>query len=293
MTTSRGHLPAKQIAVNPNFAAVVVHMLKRAGVEPGDPVAVGFSGSFPAINICVMAALEATGARPIIISSAGASQWGANIPTFMWPDMERVLFDSKVFPFRSLAASRGGIDDRGLGLAKDGRRLLDTAIRRSGLPHLEVENFKDSVEKRVAFYLEHAGSDAVRVYINVGGGTTSVGTRVGKRMFHPGLNRRLPRGASTIDSVMTHFVSEGVPVIHLTKIETLAERYGLPVQSDGIPPVGVGKVFVREVYQTWLVWVVLSVLVGLLFAFVRLDWGYRLLATGRRERGEGRPEPMV
>ena len=293
VTTSRGHLPAKQTSVNPNFAAVVVHMLKRAGVEEGDAVAVGFSGSFPAINVNVMAAMEAIGVRPLIISSAGASQWGANDPDFMWTDMEKVLADRRVFSFRSLAATRGGVDDRALGLTKDGRQHLDLVIQRSGLPQLDVKNFTDSVEKRFAFYQQQAGDTPIRAYINVGGGTSSVGTRVGKRMFRPGLNRRLPRGASTIDSVMTRFVAEGVPVIHLSQIDNLAIRHGLPVQPTVIPAVGEGKVFIREVYQTWLVAVVLIALIGLLFAFVRFDWGYRLLATGRRERSEGRPEPMV
>ena len=51
VTTNKGLLTAKQTAVDPNFAAVVVSYLKRVGVEKGDIVAVGMSGSFPAINI--------------------------------------------------------------------------------------------------------------------------------------------------------------------------------------------------------------------------------------------------
>ena len=96
VTTNHGHLGAKQISVNPNFAALLVQYLKRADVEAGDVVALGLSGSFPAINIAALTAVEAIGAQPVVISSVSASQFGANDPRLTWPDMERVLVE----PFR-------------------------------------------------------------------------------------------------------------------------------------------------------------------------------------------------
>jgi poly-gamma-glutamate system protein len=293
VSTNPGVLPAKQTSVNPNWGAVVAHLLKRAGVEPGDYVAVGLSGSFPALNIATLAAIQAIGANGIVISSAGASQWGANIPTFMWPDMEKILFDRRVLTLRSAAISRGGIDDRALGLSRHGRRLLDDAILRSGVPLLEVRDYNESVEKRMSLYKELAGDNPIKAYVNVGGGTVSVGTKVGKLKFKPGLNTNVPRGAEEIDSVMTRFADDGVPIIHLTLIEKLAVQFGLPEQPVIMPLVGEGKVFVRETYQMWLVWGVLLLLILVLYAFVRLDWGYRVLSAGRRDRKEARPEPMV
>ena len=97
--------------MNPNFAAVVVEWLKELGVKSGDVVAVGASGSFPAMNIAVYAALHELGIEPIIISSTAASQWGANEPSFTWLDMEAVLRKSDVFPYKSVAASLGGVGD--------------------------------------------------------------------------------------------------------------------------------------------------------------------------------------
>ena len=58
ITTMAGHLDSKQSSANPNFAAVVVEMLLEAGVRKGDQVAVGYSGSFPAANIALLAAVE-------------------------------------------------------------------------------------------------------------------------------------------------------------------------------------------------------------------------------------------
>ena len=84
VTSNSGHLAAKQGSLNPNFAAVVVSWLRSAGVGEGDYVAVGVSGSFPGFNTVVYAALQALNAKPLVISSASSSQWGANVPELLW-----------------------------------------------------------------------------------------------------------------------------------------------------------------------------------------------------------------
>jgi len=293
VTTNPGHLPSKQTSINPNFAAVIVHFLKRAGIQEGDTVAVGMSGSFPSINICVMAAVQTLKLNPVIISSAGSSQWGANNPTLMWPDMERALYDQKIFGFKSMAMSRGGLEDRALGLTRESRAYIDNRITGQGYPLFSSKNYQESVEKRMELYTTHAGDEGIKAYINVGGGTTSVGTKVGKKMFKPGLNRSMPRAAGSIASVMTSFASEGLPIIHMTRINTIATRYGLPLQPTQIPAVGEGNVFIRETYNQWLVGGTLLTILLLLGAFFRFDWGYRIFTTNRREKKSAYPEKMV
>ena len=138
VTSDTGYLLAKRTSVNPNFAAAMVDLLKRAGVKQGDTVAVGVSGSFPALNIATYAALQTLKLKPIVIASASASQWGANDPNLLWIDMERVLAERHVFSIRSAAARRGGLDDRGFGMSKQGRKLIDDAIERNHLEELDV-----------------------------------------------------------------------------------------------------------------------------------------------------------
>ncbi len=292
-TTNPGHLPAKQTTINPNFSALIVHYLKRIGAEPGDTVAVGLSGSFPAMNIAVLTALETLKLQPIVISSVGASQWGANLPQFLWPDMEHTLYDQRIISFRSVAASLGGIEDRALGLSNRGRQLIEGAITRHNLRFIQEPTADESLERRMAIYREHAAGSEVKAYVNVGGGTASVGTKVGKRLFRPGLNRFPPPGSSMIDSVMTRFSVVGVPVIHMTKIDTIAERYGLPLQPVLTPAVGEGKIFVREEYNTYLAGGLLATILLLLWVLIRLDWGYRVFSAGRRPPQASHPEPMV
>jgi poly-gamma-glutamate system protein len=293
VTSDTGYLPAKQTSVNPNFAAVIVHLLKLAGVKEGDIVAVGPSGSFPAINVSAYAAIQTLKLRPIIITSASASQWGANAPGFLWIDMERILVERHLFTFRSVAASRGGVDDRGFGMAKEARQMLDEVILRNGLQLIDVKTSTEGVNRRMQIYGEQAGGAPIKAYINIGGGTASVGTTVGKKLFKPGLNRIAPRGATAIDSVMSRFANEGIPVIHMVYVTELADRYGLPIQPKTIPVIGEGKVFYREEYNTWLAVVVLVGILLCMVAFIRMDIGFRILRTSSRDKPEGHPEQMV
>ncbi len=293
VTSNSGNIRAKQTTINPNFAAVVVDMLRRAGVEEGDTIAIGFSGSFPALNVCVMAAAKTMGLEAIIISSNSASQWGANAPELLWVDWERILVDKKVFTQRSAAASIGGIEDRGLGMSAEGRDVITAAIERNGVPLLTPRDYADSVEQRMRLFTEKAGSAPIKAYVNVGGGTTSVGTRVGKHIFKPGLNVRPPVGGPAIDSVMSRFADDGVPVIHLINVNPIARRYGLEVSPKQMPQVGVGKVFSRAEYNPWIAGGFLAAIFVALYAFVRSDVGFRIMQLGGRKKGSSHPEPMI
>src|SRR5690606_37474227 len=194
VTSDAGYLSAKQTSINPNFAAVVVRLLYAAGVEPGDTVAAGLSGSFPALNISVMAAMQVMDVRPIIISSASASQYGANDPEWLWIDMERLLQERGVFNYRSTAVSLGGLHDIGGGLSEEGVRLLEQGINRSGLPRIAAKNAEDSILRRMDLYRDAANGRHIAAYINVGGGAVSVGGTASKREFKAGLNLKRPPG---------------------------------------------------------------------------------------------------
>ena len=321
VTSVLGHLSAKQTSTNPNFAAVIVEMLKEAGVQQGDVVAVGVSGSFPALNICTYAALEALGARPLVISSASASQWGANVPPLMWPDMEHLLRDQKrvddegkelppVFNIKSIACSIGGNNDEGEGLTEEGLKLVQATIERNGLTRLNVElpeNVKDlppveqaaarmraNIDLRMDMYRDKAKGRPIAAYINVGGGTVSVGKDVGKKMFKSGLNLRPPRDVREIDGVMARFSNDGVPVIHMIRINTLANKFGLPLEPVVAPRLGEGGVFEGIDYSRPLVIGVLAFILMCLYGFIRTDIGFRILRTSKGgSKRELHPEPMV
>jgi poly-gamma-glutamate system protein len=293
VTSVAGDLAAKQTSANPNFAAVVVEMLKDAGVKEGDVVAVGCSGSFPSLNVCTYAACEALKLKMLVIGSAASSQWGANIPELIWLDMERVLNEQEFINTRTIAASIGGYEDRGLGMSDEGRAAIQAAIERNAIPTLKANSFEASIDERMEIYKEQAGGLPIKAYVNIGGGTVSVGRSMGKKIFNPGLNRKMPAKLGTIDGVMPRMARQRVPVIHLIQIIDLAERYGMQIAPQTMPEVGDANVFYGDNYNNWLVSAVLGLILLSLFAFIRTDVGFRLLQSSGRRKDHGHPEPMV
>ncbi|MCP4194001.1 MAG: poly-gamma-glutamate system protein [Planctomycetaceae bacterium] len=277
MITSRpANLQSKQTSVNPNFAAVVVDMLSRAGVEAGDTVAVGWSGSFPAFNLAVCAAMEAMELRPVIIASATSSQYGANDPDFMWIDMETALRQQAELTFSSVAVSIGGGADRGLGMSADAIAMVRTAILRNQLPVLESMNRKQAIDRRMALYDQFADGHSIAAYINVGGGVASSGGEKGKHLFQVGLNRHVSRQALSVDSVMSRFATNGCPIVHLVEARELASRFSLPIAPSSFPAVGTGRAFSSTTYNRWLAAGVLCLVVFALRSYLLSPLGHRV-----------------
>ena len=293
ITSKFGYLPAKQTTINPNWAAVMVEMLKRAGVKKGDAVAIGFSGSFPAINLATLVAAEALNLKCIPITSVAASTWGANIPEFTWLDMEQILYTNKVVSNRSVAASLGGLDDRALSRSSKGRDFLYKAISRNKVKPIEIENISEIIDARMQIYQKFARGKRIAAYVNIGGGIVSVGTVAGKKLFRPGLNKRPSMAALKIDSVMTRFAREGVPVINMVYINTLAEKYGLPKSPVIIPKIGEGFIFLKVQYNLYLAGANLIIMIFVLYIFLRSDLGFRIFGSQRITQTPKHPEPMV
>lgn len=293
VTSVPGNLTAKQTSVNPDFAAVIVEMLKDAGVQKGDYVAVGCSGSFPALNICTFAAMETLGVRPVVIASASASQFGANLPDLLWIDMERELARRKIFSFRSVAASLGGLEDRALSATEEGERLLRTALARNELKVIETSSLDDGIEERMRQYEVALPDGKYAAYINIGGGAASTGRSAGKKLYQPGLNVVAPVGATEIDSVMTRFAKQDVPILHLVEIKDVAEAYGLPIAPHQLGTIGSSHIYS---YQQPNKFYVLAVLVAVALAMrlvIFTDLSARFGRLWGSEEKYPLAEPMV
>jgi poly-gamma-glutamate system protein len=252
VTSLPGHLDAKRTSANPNFAAVAVHYLLAAGAQPGDEVAIGCTGSFPATNIAVLSAAETMGLKAKLVSSVASSQFGANHPELTWPEMERLLADEGIIRTRSSAVSRGGFRDMAAGMTDDTREVLDCAIARSGLSMLECDSLADSIDRRMEIFADPAGGlDRYAAYINIGGGSASVGGTAGNDQLGRGLV--LPaqhhRTDKPIDSVAARFLAGGVPVINMIDVVAMAREHGLPIAPTERPAVGDGGVYLSPQYR--------------------------------------------
>lgn len=295
IVSNNGHLTSKQTSANPNFAAAFVQMLSTAGVEKGDVVGVNATGSFPAMNVCVYAALEAMGVQPIVITSAASSEYGATHPELTWLDMEKLMYDRDLISFRSSAFTMGGLLDTAQGHSEEGKGLLRAAIERNERPLMTPKDYEEAVTMRLALYDEVANGRPIRAFINVGGGTASVGTYDDKEEFRPGLNTELPRGLKR-RSTMRTFLEQGVPVVHVSHIRSLARRYGLPdfgvleELPSQVPEPGEGGVFTRTVVNRMAIVFVLLLLAAAMFVSTRFNW----IASLSRKKSDPRgPEQMV
>jgi poly-gamma-glutamate system protein len=244
LTTTLGSLPAKRTATNPNLAGLVVELLDAAGVRRGEAIAVNFSGSFPALNLAVLAAARALDLRPAIISSVGASSYGANEPDWTWLEVERILAESGVTRHRSAWAALGGIIDERGGLDGTGIDLGRAAIQRNGVPLLDEggrATVARDVLRRMSFYREACGGRP-RAFVNVGGSLAALGAVSDAQVFPAGLIRDPVRSSDPRRGLVARMAEEQIPVIHLLDVRHLAARYGLPYDPVPLPGIPSGAV---------------------------------------------------
>ncbi|MBU1240584.1 poly-gamma-glutamate system protein [Myxococcota bacterium] len=292
VTSSSVPLEAKKATINPNWAAVMVHIFKRAKVKRGNTVAAAFSGSFPAMNLAVLCAAEAMGIQLVIVSSVSSSTWGANWEKFTWLDMEKLLYDKKIISNRTVAASLGGIQDKAFGMSKAGKKLLREAIERNNVTFIDVGDRESNVDRRMTIYHSESRGQEIKAFVNVGGGTISVGNRLVKMAFTPGLNQKVSKAAHKVDSMLSRFAREDVPVIYINQIRALAKRYKMPFDMKTAPVLGEGEIFYTDQYRQWLVALLLLLLTGMLIVLVRQGYGHRIFS--QEKKGSSKPpEPMV
>ena len=256
LTTSLGDADAKRTSASPAFAAVMVGYFERAGLRRGDVVAVGASGSFPALLLATLCAARALDIEPVVIYSIGSSMYGANIPGFTFVDMLAALRQDGLLPYRLAAVSPGGNDDGGGGVVfeEDAGGLLLEETRRSGLPEVGGASLAERIQRRLRIYEAAAGTRPIKCFVNIGGASANFGDGDASLALPNGLVRRPPAVPdSPTRGLVFEFAARGVPIVHLLHVKGLARDNGLP--DDPIPmPVVEGQVSSRAealVYREW------------------------------------------
>ena len=251
ITTSLGSLEAKRTTTNPDFAALVVWLLRDAGVRRGDIVGVGASSSFPALIVATLAAAEAMGVEPLVISSLGASEWGGNIPGFGWLEMEECLRREGLAGSAPIARSLGGEGDPGLDMDPEGRALIESRVRAGGVPFIDEPFLERNVAARMARYRESAGGRTLKAFVNIGGSWANMGADPEVLKIEPGLARSVFVPFPARRGVIQAMAAAGVPVIHLLNIKGLCERYGLPWDPQPLPAPGHGRIYRLAGARSW------------------------------------------
>ncbi|EQA62324.1 poly-gamma-glutamate system protein [Leptospira alexanderi] len=260
VTSSAGKLSAKQASIHPDFAAWFIDQFQKVGLKRGDTIAAGISGSFPALNVAFWVAADVMGLRVISIASVASSQFGANDPEFLWPDLENFLYKENIIFQKTVFMSMGGVSDLGIGIGKGGRDSILMSIRKNGYRYLSSDSFEDSLQKRMNVYKKKP----ISLYVNIGGGTVSSGTSLGKKQIPKGIVLSEGEYMDLPDSILKTYLGLRIPVLHVSGIETIASESKMRYKSGSISSPGTSDLIFSTKYNRWLAgffFVLLSVLV--------------------------------
>ena len=270
ITTDEGDLDAKLTTLDPNFSAGMVELMLRMSLHEGDTVAILLTGSMPGANIAILTAANAMGLIPIVITSVGASQWGANQTDFTWLDMESILFNKGLIKSRSVAASVGGRNDMGRLLSPAGREIIISNIENYNIPLIRKNRLADNIDERMKLFERINKIVNYRAMINVGGGVASLGTSFNSKLLPAGIVNRsdvvnISIRDGGIEGVLAKFAKKNVPVLHVLNIKSLTEQLGMPFAPIPIPEVGSGVLYAEEKYNILIATVCLFIVCGLVF----------------------------
>lgn len=238
LTTTLGHLEAKRTTTQPDFAALIVHLLDQAGVCPGDTVAAGCSASFPGLLIALLCACRSMEVHPVVILSLGASSYGATRPDFHLLDLYRLLLTSEMIGTPPGAVSLGGERDIGETFPERLRLSLILDMHRSGFRVIGSPDLRENVRQRMGIYFHSPAAGRIAAFVNIGGSYANMGTSTLVLSLEPGINRRLRMPDEEEGGVIHAMARLGIPVIHLLYIKGLSTAYGLPWDPIPLPPAG-------------------------------------------------------
>ena len=270
ITTDEGDLDAKLTTLDPNFSAGMVELMLRMNLQKGDTVGILLTGSMPGANIAVLTAANAMGLIPMVITSVGASQWGANHADFTWLDMESILFNKGLINSRSVAASVGGRNDMGRLLSPAGREIIISNIENYNIPLIRKNRLAENIDERMKLFESFNKITNYSAMINVGGGVASLGTSFNSKLLPAGIVNRsdvvnISIRDGGIEGVLAKFAKKNVPVLHVLNIKSLTEQLGMPFAPIPIPEVGSGVLYAEEKYNILIATVCLFIVCGLVF----------------------------
>ncbi|MBU4350650.1 poly-gamma-glutamate system protein [bacterium] len=267
LTTTLGNLEAKRTSTNPAFAALLVKYFKEANLKKGDVIAIGASGSFPALILATLSAVRVLELEPLLIYSIGSSEYGANIPEFTFLQMLADLNKKNILPYKLLAISMGGYLDQAEGMFyPDSQDTIKKIVQDSGTFVIDVENIEENIQQRMQLYKKSAKGQPIKAFVNIGGATPNYGNTNASITYPNGLVIDGPKIPDHPErGLIFEYQNLGIPIIHLLNIRGLAVKNGLPIDPVPLPEIGEGGVYWRIAYNKYII--VLAIGIEFLYLF--------------------------
>ena len=258
---------SKLLTTHPNFAAVIVEYFYDAEISSGDTIAVSMTGSFPGANLALLSVCETMNITPMIMSSAGSSAWGANRVDLSWPIIESYLFDNNFLKNRSIVYSMGGDNDNGDNLSDKGIEILESSIP-NNVTFINEFSLIDNISKKINFF--DSKSSNYSMYVNIGGGASSLGNGLDKDSLQVGLINFLDIQDISLNefknSISYNFLTEkSIPMLNIKNIIKLVPQDYISDLMTGNMKVGGGSLFYKyDPYNPFVISVCLLLSIALI-----------------------------
>ncbi|MCL2602085.1 MAG: poly-gamma-glutamate system protein [Treponema sp.] len=237
ITTTLGNYAAKKSTENPVIAALMVRLLKDAGVTSDSVIAINASGSFPGFLLAALSACTVLGLETRVVASIGSSTYGANVPGNTIADM--LTSESvRALGFTLLAVTPGGSGDRGLELDSEELARAAQMLEYNGVPFIQPENLAAAIALRSRL-LDPATSSLL---VNIGGNHAAMGDDV-ELALRSGILQPEPNTVFSESGLVQHFLAEEKPVIQILNLNKLYATYGLTFDSNGKLISGSDKIY--------------------------------------------------
>ena len=262
ITTSLGSEEAKRTSQLSDFAALAVRYLHEAGVRPGDRIGACFSASFPGVDLAVLCAAEIMGLDIEYSVSIGSSNYGANLPGYVLPEMILTANRAGLLSTLPQLITMGGDGDAGENMMaymledEEDIREIEEMQARLNEEGLSLTHYSQGFEADVLDRMARMGD--IAAFINVGGnilgmGDTDAAVNFGQGLMPPADPRIGPKSG-----LVERYLSLGVPVIHLLNIKQLCAETGIPYDPVALPEPGTSGVYYHRDYS--------RLAIGLVFA---------------------------
>ncbi|MEA2022325.1 MAG: poly-gamma-glutamate system protein [Candidatus Caldatribacteriota bacterium] len=267
LTTTLGNLSAKRTSTNPAFAALLVKYFKEVNLKKGDVIAIGASGSFPALIIATLSAARVLELEPLLIYSVGSSEYGANIPEFTFIKMLDSLNNQNILPYSLLATSMGGYLDQAEEMFyPDSRDTIKKIVQSSGTLVIGTDSIEENILQRMQLYTAASNGKSIKAFVNIGGSTPNYGNTNASITYPNGLVINGPKIPNHPErGLIFEYQNLGIPIIHLLNIRDLAVKNGLPIDPVPLPEAGDGGVYSRIVYNKYIITLFIGIEILYLF----------------------------
>lgn len=253
ITTSLSTEEVKRTAQLSDFAALCVRLLHQAGVQRGDRIGACFSASFPGIDLGVLCAAEVMGLEISYSVSIGASNYGANLPGYVLPEMILTAHEAGLLSTMPDLITMGGGQDAGKNMLayaledEEDMAAVEAMRARLAAEGLTITYYDAGYEADVLDRMERLGD--IAAFVNVGGNILGLGNNDASLSFGQGLLPEADPKITSKSGLIERYLSLGVPTIHFLNIKQLCAETGIPFDPLTEPEVGTSGVYYSRNYS--------------------------------------------